>query len=272
MRKWAPLLTVLLGAGCVQYNDPCAVVEDAEEEIGFLAHDVYLDRPFARHTNNALGQLAADAFLRLGESSLGPPELGLINGGGIRAEGFCVSRPVLPQGPLLNGALHEILLFDNTVITLDVKVAELVQILVAGVDNLSDATQPIVGGPGNFMHLSLGSSLQLDCSIPGTTPSPGRITELRVGSRVLVQGNAVVADPEALVRVAITDFLINFGAETQEVLQGLDADRSRRPARGGIDSDLAEREMRERHATLGTALTVDPSRIVFTGCAQPSPP
>jgi hypothetical protein len=63
------LLTALLAAalapafGCVAYNDPCQpLVDNPDAIVGFLGEDVLIDRPYARHDNNALGQLAADAL------------------------------------------------------------------------------------------------------------------------------------------------------------------------------------------------------------------
>ena len=57
-----PLLTALLaavlspGLGCLAYNDPCQpLVPDPDSVLGYLGEDVYLDKPYARHDNNALG-------------------------------------------------------------------------------------------------------------------------------------------------------------------------------------------------------------------------
>ncbi len=258
MRAPVPILAAAfaLVASCVQYNDPCQVVENPDQVLGYLGQDVYLDKPHARHANNAIGQLAADAFLH---SMDGDPaaaaELGVINGGGIRAEGFCVSRDLVKKGPLTKGALHEILLFDNHVVTLDLTADELVRVFSNAYSGLSQYGQPIGSGPGNFLHVSQGSEVRVDCSVPGTASAPGRLTFLRIGSKVLVGPGAV--PPDAGVRVAITDFLINFGGGTSDVLHGLDVDPDRRPRIGGIDSDIAEQYMAARYAERSPGLVED---------------
>ncbi|HEY0094775.1 MAG TPA: 5'-nucleotidase C-terminal domain-containing protein, partial [Archangium sp.] len=143
----AALLAVALapGLGCLQYNDPCQpLVDDPESTVGYLAEDVFLDRPYARHDNNALGQLAADAFRHAEDGSKAPAELGVINGGSLRAEGLCVTRTVIPRGPLKNGLLHEVLLFENAVVTVNLTEQQLVAMFEHAAAGLYPEGQPIL--------------------------------------------------------------------------------------------------------------------------------
>jgi len=271
----AALCLAALATGCVAYNDPCQVVDRPDDIVGYVGEIVYLDKPNARHANNAIGQLAADGYRHSqdGSSSYPPAVLGVINGGGIRAEGFCgVSHTVVRKGPLSRDAIHQILLFDNLVVTLDLTVQEVVAIFASGAEGLSQEGQPIVSGPGNFLHPSAGTHVGIDCSIPPGTAGPGRITDLSVPGKVLVQGGVVVAPPPDKVRVAITDFNINFGGGTSEFLAGLDRDPTRNVLTGGIDSDIAEAYMHENYGTSDRALLVDPGRVTFANCATPEAP
>ncbi len=256
MRSPIPILALAaaLVASCVEYNDPCQVVEDSDQVLGYLGQDVYLDKPHARHANNAIGQLAADAFLHSQDQGIAA-ELGVINGGGIRSEGFCVTRDLVRKGPLTKGALHEILLFDNHVVTLDLTADELVRVFSDAYSGLSQYGQPIGSGPGNFLHVSEGTEVRVDCAVPGTASPPGRLTFLRIRNKVLVGPGAV--PPDAGVRGAITDFLINFGGGTSDILHGLDVDPDRRPRIGGIDSDIAEQYMAAHYAERSPGLVED---------------
>ncbi|HEY1086929.1 MAG TPA: hypothetical protein VGE37_04515, partial [Archangium sp.] len=77
--------------------------------------ELFLDRPNARHGNNAIGQQAADAFAWVFSESDRPVDFAVVNGGSIRAEGLCITRNIVREGPLSNGVLHEIMLFENPV-------------------------------------------------------------------------------------------------------------------------------------------------------------
>ncbi len=63
------VLFAVVAAGassCVAYNDQCApLVDNPQERVAFIAKgtEICIDRPNARHANNAIGQAATDAFV-----------------------------------------------------------------------------------------------------------------------------------------------------------------------------------------------------------------
>lgn len=259
-----------LASGCTTYNTDCTgLVQNPEEAIGYIAEDLPLERSYARHANNALGQLAADAMMNARTSSAltGETELGVFNAGAIRDEGVCVTRERLPRGVLTRGELHEVLLFSNVVTTLDLTGDELLAMFENSVAMLFPAGEPVVppSGSGRFLHLSEGSHLTVDCGSP-------------VGSRVVgleVAGRDVIAEsPDARYRVAISSFLLS-GADGYSMLAGLgnDPDRSPRQAIefGGTDAHLTAEYLSQNHpvsAGPDGGLRVQP-RITFLRCATP---
>lgn len=270
-------LALLLSLGCVEFNPECPqLVEDPEAVAGVLAHDVYLDKPNARHANNAFGQAAAEAF----RQAIDGAELGLINGGGLRAEGLCETRNVLPAGELTHGALADVMLFNNLVVGLDVTRNELLWVLENSVRGLSREGEPITDPPGAFLHLSSGSGLtrmRVDCSKDppdddgreGGAPVDGRVTEL------IVNGRDVFAAPEdARFRVAMSDYVINYEGGIAHILSTKDDDLSRNPVRGDIDSGIVAAFMEANYdgGSPSARLSVDPDRIAFEGCATPPAP
>jgi len=271
---WA-LLSATSGTGCLSYNDECqAVVDDPREVIGYLDEDVFIDKANARHANNALGQLAADAFLHSQDGTQAPAVLGLINGGGIRAEGVCITRSVLPVGPLKKGVLHEALPFDNLVLALNLQRGELRRVMEASVSALSREDQPITSPSGDFLDLA-GGHMTVDCSKPGgpscVLGQTCRVTALEVGGRDVLTGN-----PDETFRVALSRFVVNSGENG--LLAGMDQQPQRNPVyasqQGGIDSRLAEQFMREHYDKRKgqPGLKTDPSRIKLNHCAVPARP
>jgi 2',3'-cyclic-nucleotide 2'-phosphodiesterase (5'-nucleotidase family) len=270
----AAFLAVALapGLGCLQYNDPCQpLVDDPDSVIGYLASDVFLDKPFARHDNHALGQLAADAFRHAEDGSKAPAELGVINGGALRAEGLCVTRTVIPKGPLKNGLLHEVLLFENSVVTVDLTEQQLVAMLEHSVESLSPEGQPIVSPSGAFLHVSAGTSMRVDCSLP----KGQRVVELRVNDRVVPL--PARTDSTIRYRVAMLDFLLQGGDGYGSIFKDAATDLSRNPVKARVedgkatDANLTEAWMRAKHATEAQALRED-ARILFVNCTRPGRP
>ena len=254
MRRALLLLVLALGGGCVEYNDTCTgLTENPEQVVGYLGQDVFIDKPNARHANNAIGQLVADAMLHAQTASSSPAQFAAINGGAIRAEGICVTRNIVPKGPLTNGRLHEILLFNDIVEALDVTKAELLQVVENGASGLTPAGQPITAPPGNFLQVSEGTQITIDCSKPP-------------GSRVVaftIEGTDVLAQPDsAEFRVAFTDFNLHDG-EGFDALRTADQDAQRDPAQatqfGGSYSDLAAHYAEDHYdQTGGPNLTAEP--------------
>jgi 2',3'-cyclic-nucleotide 2'-phosphodiesterase (5'-nucleotidase family) len=270
----AALLAVALapGLGCLQFNDPCQpLVEDPDSIVGYLGEDVFLDKPFARHDNHAIGQLAADALRHAEDGSKAPAELGVVNGGALRAEGLCVTRTVIRKGPLKNGLLHEVLLFENSVVTVDLTEQQLVAMLEHSVETLSPEGQPIVSPSGAFLHVSAGTTLRVDCS----RPRGQRLVELKVNDRVVPL--PARTDSAVRYRVAMADFLLGGGDGYGSIFKDAATDLSRNPVKARVeagkatDTNLTEAWMRARHGTEAQALREE-GRVVFVNCARPGRP
>jgi 5'-nucleotidase / UDP-sugar diphosphatase len=270
----AALLAVVLapGFGCLQFNDPCQpLVDDPESIVGYLADDVFLDRPFARHDNQALGQLAADAFRHAEDSSKAPAELGIVNGGSLRAEGLCITRTVIPKGPLKNGLLHEVLLFENAVVTVDLTEQQLVDMFEHSVEGLFPENQPIVSPSGAFLHVSAGTTVQVDCSLP----KGQRVVGLKVNDRTVPLPPR--ADASIRYRVAMPGFLLQGGDNYGTIFKDAASDLSRNPvtarteAGRATDANLTEAWMRVKYPNESQALKEE-GRVVFINCARPGRP
>lgn len=270
----AALLAMALapGPGCLQYNDQCQpLVADPESTVGYLAEDVFLDRPYARHDNNALGQLAADAFRHAEDGSKAPAELGIVNGGSLRAEGLCVTRTVIPKGPLKNGLLHEVLLFENSVVTVNLTEQQLVAMFEHAAAGLYLEGQPILFPSGAFLHVSEGTLVRVDCE----RPVGQRVVELRVNERLVPL--PARADASIVYRVAMPDFLLEGGDGYGTIFKDAATDLSRNPVTASTaegkatDANLAEAHMRSNHSTENRALR-EAGRIIFEHCARPTRP
>jgi 2',3'-cyclic-nucleotide 2'-phosphodiesterase (5'-nucleotidase family) len=267
----AALLSAALlpGLGCLSYNDPCQpLVDDPDAVLGHLGEQVFLDRPFARHDNNALGQMAADAFQHVEDDSADPANLGILNGGAIRAEGLCVTRASLPVGPLTDGILHEVLLFENRVVTVDLTEPELVDMFEHSVGSLTPAGQSIATPFGGFLHVSESTSLRVDCEYPRGQ----RVRELRINGALVPLPPPLGSS--ARYRVAMPDFLLNGGDGYGPIFgnAGLNPDRNPVQARKlqGVDSNIAAAYMKATYPQERPLRQAD--RILFENCAKPSRP
>ncbi len=264
----AGLLAAAFGSGCLAYNEQCqGFVEKPGEVVGYTAETIYLDKPNARHDTNAIGQLEADAFVDAFASSERPAAFGVANGGAVRAEGLCVTRNILAPGPMTNGLLHEILLFENLVKAVDVTEPEVLAMMEHSVERLQPDGQAINAPAGQFLQVSASVKLTVDCS----KPAGGRVTSLKIGNDTLARpGN-----PAKRYRVALTAFLL--GGDGFDMLQGLDANPDRDPVQaqrfGGTDANTAADYMRRNYnADPAKGLKRDTGRTTFVGCAKPPPP
>lgn len=253
--------------GCVAYNDPCQpLVENPDAILGYLGEEVQLGRPYARHDNNALGQLAADALRHAEDDSSAPAELGVVNGGSIRPEGLCVTRTAVPKGPLKEGLLYEIFLFENQVVTVDLTESQLVEMMEQSVAGLFPAGREINFPSGAFLHLSDGSSLRVDCE----RPVGRRVVALTVNGReVTIPART---DTSIRYRVAMSSFILEGGDGYGAVLGNTGKDPSRNPVTsrkyGGSDVNIIAAYMRETYPSESRALREAP-RVVFENCELP---
>lgn len=266
----AALAGLTLLPGCLAYNDSCApLVDDPDAVVGYLGEDVLLDKAFTRHDNNSLGQLAADAFLHAEDGAAKPTELGIINGGSLRDEGLCVTRTSLRSGALTDGVLHEVILFENLVVTVDLTEKQLVALFEHAVETLTVEGQAIVSPSGAFLHVSDGTTLRVDCA----RPAGQRVKELRVKGRAV----SLPARDDASIRyrVAMSTFLLEGGDGYGGILgnAGQDPDRNPVQARklGGTDANITAAYMKSTYPSPVQALKEAP-RVVFDNCARPSRP
>ena len=258
--------------GCIAYNEQCqGLVEDPEEVVGYLAEKVYLDKPNARHDNNAIGQMEADAFADAFSDLPRPAAFGVVNGGGIRAEGLCVTRNVLKPGKLTKGVIHEILLFENLVKAVDLTEPEIQQMMEHSVERLFPAAgdggvaAPIISPAGQFLQVSSAVKMDVDCS----KPPGGRVDSITIG------GVKLTGNPEKKYRVALTAYLL--GGDGYDMLVAPAADPNRDPVQaqrnGGTDNNItADYMKRTYNKDQASGLRKDPSRINLKNCAVPPAP
>ncbi len=269
MRTLAAALALSFASGCVAYNDPCQpLVDDPQKQIAFLAAEVWLDRPNTRHTNNALGQAAADAFVDVFKDSSSPADFGVINGGSLRAEGLCVTRNILPKGPLTDGVLHEILLFSNLMNAVDLTEDEVWAMFEHSVERLYAAPNPIASPAGQFLQVSQSVALEADCN----QAAGSRIVSLSIGGTALHHPGS----SGKTFRAALSSYLTG-GGDGYTMLQSPAMDPARNPEQaqrlGGLDvnitSDYLQRNFNE---TLAAGLKADPARIKLDNCSVPTRP
>lgn len=278
MRSTILLLLASVVSGCVAFNDDCqALVDNPNERVAFIAKgtEVFLDRPNARHANNAIGQAAADAFAWVFNSQTdvtAKVDFGLINGGAVRDQGACVLRSILREGPLTRGVLGEILPFENPIRVVDLSEQEVFEVLELSVSRLFASPTPITSPAGSFLQVSKEISMEVDCSrMPNS-----RITQLRIGSQTITRGS-FRAFPATKYRVALPAFILG-GNDGYTVLAGKGDDPSRNPGAaqrfGGIDSRITMAYLLQSdfNKTIEAGLKVDPNRIRFLNCSAPTRP
>jgi 5'-nucleotidase/UDP-sugar diphosphatase len=261
-------------AGCVAYNDQCQpLVENPNERVAFIAKgtELFLDRANARHGNNAVGQQASDAFVWVFSETDKPADFGVVNGGSIRAEGLCITRNILASGPLSNGVLHEIMLFENPVQAIDVSEAEVMAMFEHSVERLFASPTPIVSPAGSFLQVSKEVSMTVDCS----RPQLDRVTRLSIGGQVITKPGRSI--DQRKLRLATSSFIIA-GGDGYSMLAGKGVDPTRNPSNaqraGGIDSNITAAYLKQSdfNKTVEAGFKVEPSRVVLTNCAVPVRP
>jgi 2',3'-cyclic-nucleotide 2'-phosphodiesterase (5'-nucleotidase family) len=263
------VLSLLGTSGCVAFNDPCVpLVDNPNERVTFVqkGSEIWLDRANARHADNAIGQAETDAMVWVYTDTDHPVDLGIVNGGAIRAEGLCVTRNVVSAGALTNGVLHEILLFDNPVLAADLSEQEVLDMFEHSVAGLYADPAPIATPSGQFLQVSKEVSMTVDCS-------------KAVGSRVTsltIKGQPVQrpARPLSTVkyRTALSTYLAG-GGDGYTMLAGKSTDTTRTPIQaqryGGIDADITAAYLKQSsfNQTVEQGLIVDVNRVKFTNCS-----
>lgn len=272
MIRTTVMVALLSLISCAQYNDQCQpLVENPQDRVAFIKSEIYLDRPNARHANNAIGQQAADAFVWVFAQTDRAADFGVVNGGSIRAEGLCITRNIVSSGPLSNGVLHEIMLFENTVQAVDLSEAEVISMFEHSVERLFATPTPIVSPSGQFLQVSSNVKLNVDCS-----RAPGdRVTALSINGVTLTKPGRMVN--EKRFRMASSSFVIA-GGDGYSMLTNTGTDPARNLANaqrfGGVDSNIAAGYLVQAGAndSVDQGIAVDTSRITFTGCSVPSRP
>lgn len=269
-----PALLVAASTGCVAYNDQCQpLVDNPNERVAFIAKgtEIFLDRPNARHGNNAIGQQAADAFAWVFAETDRPVDFAVVNGGSIRAEGLCITRNILKEGPLSNGVLHEIMLFENPVQAVDLSEAEVVSMFEHSAERLFTAPAPIASPAGSFLQVSKAVTMTIDCA----RAPLDRVTALSLNGVALQKPGRPIEQRK--LRMATSSFIIA-GGDGYTMLAGKGTDPARNPASaqrfGGIDSNIAAAYLKQSpfNATVEAGLKVEPGRVTFLNCSVPTRP
>lgn len=274
MRHVLLLASVAFASGCVAYNDQCQpLVDNPSERVAFIAKgtELFLDRANARHGNNAIGQQAADGFVWVFSETDKPADFGVVNGGSIRAEGLCVTRNILSAGPLSNGVLHEILLFENPVQAIDLSEQEVIAMFEHSAERLFTSPAPIASPAGSFLQVSKDVTMTIDCS----RPALDRVTSLSIGGTPIVKPGRLI--DQRRLRLATSSFIVAGGdGYTMLTDKGLDPTRNPSNAQrfGGIDSNIAAAYLKQSpyNATVEAGFKVEPSRITFMNCSVPTRP
>lgn len=274
MRHLLVLGMIAIGSGCVAYNDQCQpLVDNPTERVAFIAKgtEVFLDRANARHGNNAIGQQAADGFVWVFSESDRPADFAVVNGGSIRAEGLCITRNILKEGPLSNGVLHEIMLFENPVQAIDVSEQEVVAMFEHSVERLFTSPAPIVSPAGSFLQVSKEVAMTVDCS----RPALDRITALSIGGQAITKPGRPI--DQRKLRMATSSFIVA-GGDGYSMFAGKGTDPTRNPANaqraGGIDSNIAAAYLKQSgfNQTVEAGFKVEPSRVTLMNCSVPTRP
>lgn len=259
-------LAVSLFSACVEYNDACtAPVDDANATIARLKDPIFIDKPNARHDNNAFGQAAADAF-KNAFTGAAEAQLGIINSGDLRAEGYCQPRNVL-RGRITNSDVYEVLLFDNLVYSLEVTEQELVDSFQHSVASLTRATstgpQEIAAPPARFLQVSKEVSMTVDCNLP-----TNRVT------RLTISGKDVLTAPSTTTRyrVAMPEFLMLGGDGYGQFKKSYD-ERGvwNQTARNEKEAQITASYLAKTYGDKDPPLEVE-KRIILENCAVPLPP
>lgn len=270
-------LVAVASSGCIAFNDDCvALVENPNERVAFVAKgtEIFLDRPNARHANNAIAQVSADAFVWVFNSADQPVKVdfGLINGGAVRDQGACVLRSILREGPLTRGVLGEVLPFENLVKAVDLSEQEVFDVFELSASRLFTAPTPIASPSGGFLHVSKEVSLEIDCA----RPTGMRLVSLKIGAQTVTRGS-FRSFPATKYRVAMPAFILA-GNDGYTVLTDKGEDPTRNPGQAqrfaGVDAKIAMGYLAQSdfNKTIEAGIKVDQARIRFTNCSVPTRP
>lgn len=261
-------------ASCVAYNEQCTpLVDDPNERVSFVAKgtEIWLDRPNARHTNNAIGQQAADAFVWVFSTTDRPVDFAVVNGGSIRADGLCVTHNIVREGPLSNGLLHDIMLFENLVNAVDLSEQEVLDMFEHSAAPLFASPAPITLPSGSFLQVSSDVALEIDCS----RPANDRVVSLRIKGQPVAKPARPF--PTVKYRVAMSSFVLG-GGDGYSMLAGKGADPARNALQaqrfGGIDSNITTAYLKQSpyNTAVESGFRVDANRIKLTNCSVPGRP
>jgi 2',3'-cyclic-nucleotide 2'-phosphodiesterase (5'-nucleotidase family) len=171
----------LLGwPSCLAYN---TCTEDKGAYLGNAALDLDLRENIIRKTEAPIGNLVSDAFLdysrqilgctplpldmgetidfsEIGTSGQNCPVIALQNAGGIRQETECGLRELIPEGPLYEKDIEDMLPFSNELWVVRLKGKDIKLLLEHSVESLGIIG--IASEVGHFLQVS-GLSFQVDC-------------------------------------------------------------------------------------------------------------
>ncbi len=180
--------------------------------IGSSAVNLDCDRPDVRGVESNCGNLIADGLVSAGtefapDFGLPAPQIGIINGGGIRGD---VDQAA---GPISLADTFRIQPFGNFVaIAEDVPGETLRQIIEEGAIRLPDT------GDGGFVQVSRGTVVEIDTSFPARVADQGTgeqsVPGERVRTLVLADGTVVVENgvtQDVVVDVVGLNFSLNGG-------------------------------------------------------------
>ena len=273
MKALCLFVAAVIASGCVAYNDPCQpLVDNPSERVAFISKgtEVWLDRPNARHANNAIGQQAADGFVWVYKDGEHPVDFGVINGGSIRAEGLCVTRNIIKEGPLSNGVFHEILLFQNLVSSVDLSEQQVLDLFEHSLERLYAAPAAVVSPAGTFLQVSKEVQLEADCAEAPLS----RVKSLKIGGKTVQRPARPVS--QVTYRVAASQFLLG-GGDGYSMLAEAQGDATRTVLQaqrfGGVDSDIAAAYLKQSafNSAVESGVKVEP-RVTLTNCSVPSRP
>lgn len=261
-------LVLCAATACVEYNEACtAPVDKPREVVAKLKDPVFIDKPNARHANNAFGQAAADAF----KSAFGEEaQIGVINSGDIRAEGYCKARTAL-RGDIKRADVYEVLLFDNLVYSLEVTEKQLVAALQHSVASLTPAgttpqPQEIAAPPARFLQVSKDVQMTVNCALA----SGQRMTDLKVAGKTI----SLTAPSETTkYKIAMPEFLM-LGGDGYAPFKEAYADGAgvfRQTPRSEKEALITETYLFENFAKKNVELVTE-QRVIMSGCAVPVPP
>lgn len=230
----------------------------AEEIVAHARHRLNGDREHVRNRETNLGVLSVDALVRAAEEAGLPVDLGLRNGGSIRAS-------IGPEGggPIRRYDVDASLRFDDAVVVVETTHRMLKESLEAGLREVGT-------GRGWFPQLSSGAVLVYDATGEeqvrtadgrGVEREGARVRELRFlrGEEVVeVVSEGRLLDPDAVVRLVTLDYLTRGG----------DGYFPRNVAKFTVIAPLGGKRLGEREALLGFLR----SEAWAEGEAYPDPP